>query len=837
MAADRCPAKSTAEGRAGMPVLDHCRAVGAVARELVRRMHPSTNQHLPSHAATLAAVHDAGKVSPGYLKRHFQTWLTKHCPQVARCSRILFEEQHGIVGEAALRAWAQAHGLGESWCRWGLAVGAHHGVREEPMSEPCGKYGGRAWCDQRLILIDRLAAEFGQLVPVDPTDDSLAIAAGLTSVADWVGSNEDWFATEGLPPEADLPELAREALDGAGFTVPEVRGGLGFADLFPGYAPNEIQNLLHLAATEPGLFILEAPTGLGKTEAALYAAYRLIAEGHNRGVYFALPTRLTSNRVHERVGAFVRRAFGEEAGAQLVHGQAWIADRTAGGEELLPGGAWFSPLKRSLLYPFGVGTIDQALLAVLNVRHAFVRSFGLAGKVVILDEVHSYDAYTGTLLDRLVERLLSLECSVIVLSATLTEARRQDLIGPTMPTNDGYPLITSRIGREVRATRGARPTAKRVACRYEADDCGSLAEVAAQLAGRDRNVLWINNTVARSQAAYRAARSAVMEGTAVGLLHSRFPAWRREQLEGEWLARLGKDRAPAAGTILVATQVVEQSVDIDADFLITDLAPTDMILQRMGRLWRHERPGRAGRPECIIVGGELHGAADGRGLKRLLGPSRWVYAPYVLWRAYHLLRYRSEVLIPDQVRQLLEATYSGLAPDDPEWACELLADLDRRRSELASRALGMTRHDIPTMSDDDEASPTRWSDRPMVSALLVKACDPVGDRAQLVLSCGITVAVKKGEHNLRSARLVHKSLVSLPVFPDFRDIGRASRWLRSCVHGPVVVLLIDEEGRLRRVDGTPTSYAYDDAMGVRRLERAQEAVVDDYLEDIYESDW
>ena len=138
--------------------------------------------------------------------------------------------------------------------------------------------------------------------------------------------------------------------------------------------------------------------GMGKTEAALYAAYRLMADGHHHGLYFALPTRLTSNRLHSRLAVFLGQAFGIEAAARLVHGQAWLADRYPGGEELRPGGAWFAPIKRALLYPFGIGTIDQALLAVMNVKHGFVRAYGLAGKVVILDEVHSYDEYTGTLM-------------------------------------------------------------------------------------------------------------------------------------------------------------------------------------------------------------------------------------------------------------------------------------------------------------------------------------------------------------------------------------------------------------------------------------------------------
>src|SRR5690606_33072675 len=161
------------------------------------------------------------------------------------------------------------------------------------------------------------------------------------------------------------------------------------------------------------------------------------------GIYFALPTQLTSNKIYERFNAFLERILAEGCRhrSRLLHGKAWLVD-TDMGEEGRPGGAWFNHAKRGLLAPFAVGTIDQALMAAMNVKHGFVRAFGLAGKVVILDEVHTYDAYTGTLLNALVELLRELHCTVIILSATLNRERRQELLGAVV-REDAYPLISA----------------------------------------------------------------------------------------------------------------------------------------------------------------------------------------------------------------------------------------------------------------------------------------------------------------------------------------------------------------------------------------------------------
>ncbi|MEN3752597.1 DEAD/DEAH box helicase [Mangrovibacter sp. SLW1] len=193
----------------------------------------------------------------------------------------------------------------------------------------------------------------------------------------------------------------------------------------------------------PGVYILEAQMGMGKTEAALYAAYQLLSKGKATGIYFALPTQLTSNKIYDRFNTFLEQIVSAETPKRslLLHSNAWLQNSEAG-EEGSPGGSWFNQSKRGLLAPFAVGTIDQALMAVMNVKHGFVRAFGLAGKVVILDEVHSYDLYTGTILNELVAFLRQIDCTVIILSATLSQDRREALLQQTT-TSTAYPLITA----------------------------------------------------------------------------------------------------------------------------------------------------------------------------------------------------------------------------------------------------------------------------------------------------------------------------------------------------------------------------------------------------------
>ncbi|MEJ7654067.1 MAG: HD domain-containing protein [Chloroflexia bacterium] len=322
--------------------------------------------------------------------------------------------------------------------------------------------GRGRWQAAREDLADRLASllELPSALLSGLDHANAMKLAGLVSVCDWIGSNEDFFphAAGEAPtvPELDVEsywrqarEVARRALHELGWSAwRPAPGSLTFADLFPGKEPRPLQTeAVELAESldGPGLVVVEAPMGEGKTEAAFYLADRWSVDLEQRGVYFALPTQATSNQMYGRAAEFLGSRYPDEVvNLQLAHGQAalhsterqsfqpgGLYDEAAGSDgapATVLAAEWFTHRKRALLAPFGVGTVDQALLAVLQTRHGFVRLFGLAGKTVVVDEVHAYDAYMTTLLSRLLEWLGALGSPVVLLSATLPQRRREDLL-------------------------------------------------------------------------------------------------------------------------------------------------------------------------------------------------------------------------------------------------------------------------------------------------------------------------------------------------------------------------------------------------------------------------
>lgn len=574
--------------------------------------------------------------------------------------------------------------------------------------------------------------------------------------------------------------------------------------------------------------------GCGKTEAALAAAYRLIAAGQAGGLYFALPTQTTSNKIHERVAAFLRRIEARPHDLRLAHGNAWLREdfhlpqlspavtgqQPAGArsrdedesatarDHVRAGRSWFASGKRALLSAFGVGTVDQALLGIVAAKHFFVRQFGLAGKVLILDEIHTYDLYTGTLLDKLVQRLRDLRCTVLILTATLTAARRDELLraaqAQPVAHGDAYPLLTLAPEAEI-TTPLAFPadTPKQIQLATTNDADTQIAALCLERAEAGQCVLWIRNTVDDAQGSFRLLKNGNrQDGPRLGLLHARFPLWRREALEADWLDSLGKDSPNRPlGCVLVATQVVEQSVDIDADFLVTDLAPTDMLLQRIGRLWRHDRSGRTGRPEVLIHSADLtrenfrdSTAAD---LKMRLKRSRFVYAPYVCLRTFEVWNQRTHIVLPVEIRPLLEATYADPPPDEPACWVELrreLQDCSSRLREAAASATLVLRQ--PALADD-EGVQTRWNDRPTVQLLLATQ-PPVnlpGHLIRLTLADGTVSDFPDFRFEMAAARAVHRNLVRIPAWAVKNLAINTPSWLAQLAQWNTVL------GVVRETDG------------------------------------
>ena len=779
-----CRAKTCSDGSPGTSVFDHCRYAGYVAEGILRLLPSSVRSLLPPETSFFVSLHDIGKVSPGFEGKYFIELLREKAPAFAAdFINGGYVTNHASIGaKALLRLFGLT--VDHPIVR---AVAAHHGFAPDRLDFT----QDGAWQDERAALVRALAAEFG-VAPESTLKASVPVdlLTGITCVADWIASDESFFP----PNEASLSseegrKRATDALVQCGFVRPSFRRGLSFRDAF-GFDPRPAQAAFLEEVSTPGVYVLEAPMGMGKTEAALYAAYKLVEAGFHSGLYFALPTRLTSDRIHDRVRTFLQAVSVGSSAVKLAHGQAWLkefesgaegSDRTAGARPP----PWFNPSKRGLLFPFAVGTIDQALLSVLNVKHSFVRSFGLAGKVVVLDEVHSYDAYTGTLLDELVKRLRELGCTVIVLSATLTAARRAALFGSDPPAGDGYPLLVG-----VRASTGERivralepPPSRSVRLRWIDASATPPLEEAVAKARAGCNVLCIANTVATAQEWFRSLKASMSENEfPVGLLHSKFTGTDRERVENDWMSKLGKPSESGAdsrpqGSILVATQIVEQSVDIDADWMLSELAPADMLLQRLGRLWRHDRVSRpAPEPELAIVCARMPAddlsnlPSDTKELEAVFGRGVWVYAPYVLLRTFETLRDRKAVSIPDDIRPMLEAVYSETIPTtEPHRA--LYNDMKAKADNLRQLARMGEADSLPTRDDSEETAGTRYNSRPSVSLLLVRGLDPAAGHAtaSATLLDGRSVSISRFRRDFEVTRSLYKNLVQVAPNDALRE--------------------------------------------------------------------
>lgn len=827
----------------GISVFGHCLNVGVVAEAVVSGLSPRVASILPSGSVLLAALHDIGKISLGFQAK-CPAWLAAQPFDAETRKNIAYScSDHALVGQYHLQELlrkTRAHG-------WAVAIGAHHGKVKGRTLQPPREALAEWATAQRDRVTAELLAVFGPppahgpaKFPDSRDDPALWLLAGLVTVADWIGSNEAFFSAEthGTPDETRA--RARRALRQIGWPG----GGLlsrPFTEVF-GFPPNPLQSAVLSRLNGPALVVIEAPMGRGKTEAALALAHSLIIGGHHHGLYFALPTQVTSNRIHLRVADFLRQALADDAHLRLAHGSSWLED-TADvkiepsyhngpfAEEENPctnateARSWFASAKQALLAPYGVGTIDQALLGMVAVKHFFVRRFALAGKVVVLDEVHSYDVYTGSLVTALVRELRLLGCTVIVLSATLTAARRRELlaaVGAEEPTtSEAYPLVS--LARDDHSVEHITlPHAEETTISLRAatiTEEETIAELVSR-AEQGQHVLWIRNTVVEAQAAFRWVRgettvaAAPHEQIALGLLHSRFPLHRRQQLEAIWLERLGKHRAAGGpGSILIATQVVEQSVDIDLDFIVSDLAPSDMLLQRLGRLWRHPRGNRAAaQPQFWVRLPEMT-ATDSKLLKRQLGRSGRVYAPWVLLRSASVFATHTTVTLPTNIRPLLETTYAAPRPDEPAAWKELHEELEREKQQLALNAAAAMRVlGRPAAEDDSAEALTRRAGAPTTDTLLLAAAELQPDgTTRLTALDGTTHTVSDFQWSMDTACFLHPWIVRAPRWWIPPESPRP-RWLGLHARNAVLAL-VGEDGRLRLGD-EPASASYHPDFGL-----------------------
>lgn len=782
----------------------------------------------------LAAAHDIGKISPGFLRKCRLSPFSG-VPGSQDC-----ESHHALVSQAFLASLPEMQGLRGLPLPWAMSAGGHHGsYPTAKVRNNLGKPGGPVELDFRWpdLLRRELLAELLDVFGPLPTEE-ITIGSrvhwltGFVTFCDWIGSNTEWFPLHSGSPLGDrfTPASARdgaeEALDLIGWHRRAVSPGLSFSGLFSRsepvqFSPRPLQETLIALADQPGLYIVEAPMGVGKTEAALAAGYRRWTEGDERGLYFALPTQLTSNRIHDRISGFLANVINDRSIQVLAHGNAWLsedrtrsfspADSSTGNDDAKEACRWFASSRKPLLAPFGTGTIDQALMACIGAKHSALRLFALSGKVVVIDEVHSYDPYTSALVDQLVRWLLEVGCTVIVLSATLTAKRRREMITKAgadepFPPPSAYPLVTKVIGGSATHHGVADPAIRETTVHLTHLIAGypDFIEKAASAAESGACVLIIRNTVALAQQTFREIKAALRDDTIpVGLLHSRFPQFQRQKTEEDWMELLGKDpsRRPK-GCVLVATQVVEQSVDIDADLLITDLAPTDLLLQRIGRLHRHDRQRPAGfeNPCCWIFHPAVDWASESKVIKKAIGPSAFIYPPITLYFAQEIWSKLGTVRLPDGIRDLLESPAS-LMDSLPPGAAILATELETGTANMISSALRQGPFKEPTLHDTEGAQ-TRWNMRPSVLLVLLREAPRSSGCHTIVTPLhGSPQSVTRDRFNYDLAKILHENAVRIPAYLVRPAFGHQPDWLGAHIGDAILAVCRESSAALEIVGG------------------------------------
>ncbi|MDK2892830.1 CRISPR-associated helicase Cas3' [Methanohalophilus sp.] len=584
------------------------------------------------------------------------------------------------------------------------------------------------------------------------------LLAGIVIVSDWIGSSNEQFEylsvlfpLEEYWEKYALPS-AEKALNNSGILPSVISPSTGMDILFPKIdVPSPMQDHISSCpiADSAQLFILEDTTGSGKTEAALCLAHRIMAKGIANGIYFGLPTMATSNAMYGRLMDSYKKLYVPNSLPSLVlaHGQSHLLHvfsksiDTEVHESSNYGDAssndatvssqcstWIADnRKKALLADVGVGTIDQALLGVLPSNHQSLRLLGLSRNVLIVDEVHAYDPYMHRLLCSLLEFHASLGGSAILLSATLPVKHRQELashfcrgLGCSVDaiSSDKYPLVThvcesglSEIQIEPRVG-----TERTVNVEFFNDE-SSVRERLVKCSIEGKCCCWIRNTVDDAIESYDILVSELGSDSVI-LFHARYAMGDRLKIENDVLSAFGKesDVQKRKGKVLVATQVVEQSLDIDFDYMVTDLAPIDLIFQRAGRLQRHCRDKNGalsdrderGTPLLGILSPKLGGDISSDWYSDMFPKGAYVYQSHgQLWLTANLLAERGKFCIPDESRYFIECVFGK---DAGTKVPSELKVLDERAYGDSMAQTSMANFKSLNFSQGYERSGTQWLD-------------------------------------------------------------------------------------------------------------------------------
>lgn len=650
-------------------------------------------------ASCLIALHDIGKCHPFFQAKEPSIEYVKKLSAEGKLSiNQKNEYRHEIGGKYIIERVLKRLSLPPKQLRMlGSVLRLHHqkGAQESRACRVPENMDRPFWEKEQNMLFEKVCSvfqpNFHLFANCKNTDGVAVVLWGCTILADWLssGQNEFFAIAESLPFEEYIKEsrkAAQTAIVSAGLQLQKYLPAQGFCDVWQGLETESLRPLQNVCAEltaswqeksgVPGFVLLEAPMGEGKTEAALFLTAHLMERLGKTGFYVALPTAATSNSMHSRMKSLL--ADHGIAAAKLMHAQAWLLEQTSyKGEtdDAQEAEAWLSPLRRGMLAQYAVGTVDQVMMAVMRIKYGVLRLTGAASKVIVIDEVHAYDSYMLAIIERLLEWCAVLAVPVVMLSATLPQERRNRLLSAyvgreVISVSQAYPLITmagpENSVQEIAVAGTYMHQHVRLEIRPLLEKWEQVAQLALDKVSNGGCMCVLVNTVHEAQKLFQILRAIATEDISLLLFHARFPAIRRQEIEEKCLSAFGKSGVRPKKAILVATQVVEQSLDLDFDTMITALAPIDLLLQRIGRVHRHEGRIRNKGMETphvtiLVPEGDIGKTATSH-----------VYKTWILKKTWEILNGLNCLRLPDDIRSLVEKVYSSLPVvqdnDYEDWA-------------------------------------------------------------------------------------------------------------------------------------------------------------------------
>ena len=740
----------------------------AIQPSFMRHAGQLSSKQMKAWMLFFIALHDYGKFDIRFQRKAPHVWETlqpdlaktvTHLPKIADCkdydhgsAGLYWFEQDRVEEDSASELNGMLHIVDlvnvvddaqQAWMAWIKPVTGHHGFVYSAESSPDSTksslrsdFSALAQQDKmaRLAWLDALERLFLQPVGLSLQDTPPVpspLLAGFCSVADWLGSRSDEanFRYKADPVDdlqdyfeqkcrEDAPRvLALAGINGKPKTF------VGVEKLLGEHQPRQLQTLVDDLPVASGLTIVEAPTGSGKTEMALAYAWRLLAENHADSIVFAMPTQATANAMLKRLEKIAPILFEEKLNLILAHGNArynrdFLKLKQTGKTVQEDEEAWVQcnewlgqSRKRIFLGQIGICTIDQVLVSVLPVKHRFVRSFGVGRSILIVDEVHAYDAYMYGLLEAVLKAQHEVGGSSILLSATLPQSLKNQLLATsgkaieTDQTHAPYPLISWSDGKANHAFTlpdNEQPPLRQVQVEcHQSEDLlpdAALRQQIIDAAEQGAQVAIICNLVDVAQQLARDLQK--LTTLPVDIFHARYCLHDRQKKEDTVLNHYGAEGKRTSGRILVGTQVIQESLDIDLDWIVTQLCPVDLLFQRMGRLHRHERYRPTGfesaRCTVLLPMGNDYGT---HGL--IYGNTR------VMWRTAQKLQTCPDPIIefPAAYRDWIEPIYSderwGTEPKEIE-AGYAKFKKERDGKVCAARQMLKWSEDVALMDDDEK---------------------------------------------------------------------------------------------------------------------------------------